>query len=113
MKTLILTIICYFSLTVVGLAGNKAFYPTNIETWITNQYNVGIDYIEQNDGFDVESIDVFLEESSCTVTITGSIGISGTSISVSISVTADTCAEAITDAIDSYKEIRAMIMELL
>lgn len=80
---------------------------------MADQYNVGIDYIEHIDRLDIESIDVILDESSCTVTITGSIGISGTSISVSISVTADTCAEAIADAIDSYKEIRAMLMELL
>lgn len=113
MKKMILTILFYFSLTIVGLANNNAIYHNNLAACMAEQYNVDLDDIEKYDGLDIESIDVIIEDISCTVTITGSIGVGGTGISVSISVTEETCGEAIEEAIASYQEIRSQLMELL
>jgi hypothetical protein len=94
----------------VIMASNSSIsYEDNLiilESEAMDEYSWG------NDTYEITSIDINYEYTSCTVTVTGSIGVSGTSISVSISVTADTCGEAIAEAINSFKELRSQIMEL-
>lgn len=110
MNRLILTLIFYFLFVFNSFAGNSAKFDTNIvapANLISN--NACIDSIDQNDMIDYYSIDIVKEEYTCTVTLSGSIGISSSSFSVSISITADTCEEAREGVIAEFKALKSML----
>ncbi len=112
MKKLILTIIFYFSLTFICLAVNNTDYYCNSSTSMNLISNhLGIDIIEQNNGIEIVSYDLMMDENSCTISIEGSIGVSGTTFKVSISVTADSCSEARELVREEFEALKEMIRE--
>lgn len=114
MKKLILTITFYFLFVFNSFAGINANYDSNLVPPVDLiSYNTCIESIDQNHMIDNYSIDIFKDEFECTVTLTGSIGISSSSFEVSISITADTCAEARAGVIAEFKALKDMLKEMI